>query len=257
MQALSGDRSADAYLVRLIKRAEQLAAAAFVGGYLLNSGARRDYLPGRSDLDVAVIVADALHPVEKHRLAGALRHGAIPCPAPRLELVVYRREVAIAPGGAPAFELNLNTGPAIADHVTVDPADEPPHWFVLDLAAAFDAARAVTGPDPRTVFGEMPRRAVLDALTASIEWHRANEPGAPNRVLNACRTWCWLETSRWSSKSMAGAWAIDAGGDEELIRHALARRTGERDDLLPVERVEALASAVRIMVDEASRLSPA
>src|SRR5918999_3046307 len=152
MQALDDPASAE-YLARLAERARGLLGAPLIGTYVLNSGARDDYLPGRSDLDVAVVVDDALDDSTKHRLAAAVGHAALPCPAPRLELVVYRRSVVAAPGARPAFELNLNTGRTIADHLTTDPADEPSFWFVLDLAAASDASLSVFGPEGADVFG--------------------------------------------------------------------------------------------------------
>ena len=131
MRRLTGDPPADACLWRLVGRAEELLGATLLGSYLVNSGARGDHLPGRSDLDVVLIVSDALSAPTKRRLADALRKAAIPCPAHRLELVTYRREVAADPGARPQFELNLNSGPAIADHLSLEPAAEPRFWFAL------------------------------------------------------------------------------------------------------------------------------
>jgi hypothetical protein len=251
MRRLTGDPSADAYLWRLTARAEGVLGDALLGSYLVNSGARGDYLPGRSDLDVVLLVADAMSTATKHRVADALRDSAIPCPAPRLELVVYRRDVTGNPGARPPFELNLNSGPAIADHLAVDPEDEPWFWFALDLAAAADAALPVSGPPPAEVFASVPRGAVLEALLASHAWHAEEDTLAPNRVLNACRAWCWLVTSRWRSKSEAAGWAIAAGEDAELIRHALSLRAGTRNDPLPADGVSRLADRVAKRVAEA------
>lgn len=252
MQPLTGDPPADAYLVRLVARAADLVGDAFVGGYLLNSGARGDYLAGRSDLDVALIVSGALDDRTKRSVADASLQDELPCPAPRLELVVYRRDVASRPGSRPPFELNLNTGAAIADRAMFDPADEPWFWFLLDLGAAADAARAIAGPPATEIFGAVPRHAVLEALRASHRWHLANEAGEPNRVLNACRAWCWIATSRWQSKAAAASWAIEAGADPELVRHALARRAGERHEALPAERVDRFMELVARAIDEAA-----
>jgi hypothetical protein len=246
---LTGDRAADAYLARLGGRARELLGDDLVGAYVVNSGARGDYRPGRSDLDVCLVVRHALEEERKARVANAFRGGTMPCPAPRLELVVYRADVARDPGPRPAFELNLNTGSAITDHVTFDPADDPWFWFALDLGAAADAALAIAGPPPADVFGSPPRAAVLDALRASLAWHATHDEVAPNRVLNACRAWCWLVTGRWRSKSAAARWAIEVGADAALIEQALALREGTRSDPLDAERVRAISRRVAELVE--------
>ncbi|MBW3612942.1 MAG: DUF4111 domain-containing protein [Chloroflexi bacterium] len=219
----------DRYLHVLVERLRATLADRLVGAWLINSAARGDYLPGRSDLDVTVGVTDRLDQRMKRRVADELRHGTLPVPAPRLELVVYRMEVLAAPGERPDWELNLNTGPAIADHVGTEPAAEPAHWFVLDLAAAGERSRAIAGPPLGQVLGGIDDPVVLAALQASATWHADHDAAAPNRVLNACRAWRWLETGSWSSKTGAATWAIEAGGDEALIRLALGRRGGEGD----------------------------
>jgi hypothetical protein len=244
MQRVIGDAPADRFLHELARRAREILGRGLIGTWVINSGARDDYLPGRSDLDVAIGVTTSLDEETKLRLVGALRHPALLCPAPRLELVVYRRAVLADPGPRPAFELNLNTGPEIADHVTGDPAHEPPHWFVLDLAAAREGSRAVTGPPLGDLLGPIEDPVVIAALRDAADWHDLHDATAPNRVLNACRAWRWLETRRWSSKTDAAEWAIASGGDEALIRLALARRRGETNRSLPRARVGSFAARV-------------
>jgi hypothetical protein len=256
VEPLTGDQRADAYLVRLAQRARDVLGATFVGAYVVNSGARGAYLPGRSDLDVALIVTGALDARTKRDLADALRHRGLPCPAPRLELVVYRLDVVREPEARPPFELNLNSGPAIADHVGFDPDEEPWFWFALDLGAAADVASVIDGPPADAVFGAVSRQAILEAMAASDAWHAAHDRAAPNRVLNACRAWCWVETSSWRSKAAAARWAIDAGGDAELIRRAIALRASDRAGPLPGDRVDRLAAAVLEIIEAAIGAEP-
>jgi hypothetical protein len=255
MQTWIGDADADAYLAALVARAERILGPRLVGVYVVNSGGRGDYVPGSSDLDAAVVVADALDDTTKRDLIEAFRHRSLPCAAPRLELVVYRRDVVAAPGPRPAFEVNLNTGPAIADHVTTDPADELPHWFVLDLAAAAEQALRLVGPPSSEVFGLVPRSVALDALVALRQWHAQYDTAAPNRVLNDCRAWRFVETGTWSSKSEAAAWAMEREGDPELIRHAAELRIGSRTDPLDAKRVAALSARVGEAIEAARRAS--
>jgi hypothetical protein len=249
MPPLTGDPAADAYLAVLGARARELLGDDLVGAYLLNSGARGDYRPGRSDLDVALVVDDALDDERKARVAEAFRHRTLPCPAPRLELVTYRAAVARNPGSRPDFELNLNTGTAIDDHVSFNPAEEPWFWFVLDLGAAADAALAIDGAVPDGVFGRPPRAAVVAGLRASLAWHAEHDVAAPNRVLNACRSWCWVVTGQWRSKTAAARWAIEAGGDRSVIEHAAALREGSRTDPLDPDRVRAFGRQVASVVE--------
>jgi hypothetical protein len=244
MRSVLGEASADRYLDELVARLRDVLGERLVGAWLVNSAVRDDYLPGRSDLDIAVGATEPLDPATKGRLAGVLRHAALPCPAPRLELVVYRRSVFAAPGGQPPFELNLNSGPAIADHVTTDPMDEPPHWFVLDLSAARERAFAMVGPSLGELMAPIPDAIVIDALRASAAWHHVHDTAAPNRVLNACRAWRWIEQRQWWSKTESGEWAVAAGGDAELIRLALARRRGETRTALPADRVDVFSAAL-------------
>lgn len=244
MRPVLGDIDTDRYLDALVERLRAILAGRLVGAWLINSAARDDYLPGRSDLDVAVGVSDALDEPLKRRLADALRHRALPVAAPRLELVLYRLVVLADPGQRPDWELNLNTGPAIADHVGTEPTAEPAHWFVLDLAAARERSRTIVGPPLGDVLGPIDDRVVVAALRASSAWHADHDEAAPNRVLNACRAWRWLETGSWSSKTEAASWAIEAGGDEALIRLALARRRGQTNRPLPRESVGAFAAGI-------------
>lgn len=239
MPPLTGDPGADAFLAALAARARALLGDALVGAYLLGSAARGDYLPGRSDLDVALVVRSPLDETTKRRIVADARAIAAP-PSPRLELVAYRADVAGSPGARPAFELNLNTGGVGPDRVSLDPRDEPWFWFLLDLAAAADAAKTIEGRSASRVFGPVPREAVLEALAASLAWHAEHEEASANRVLNACRAWCWLDTGAWRSKSAAAHWAIDAGADVELVGHAAALRAGTRADPLEPSRVRAL-----------------
>ena len=256
MPAPLDDATVAQYLGKLVDRSRAALGAGLIGAWLANSGARDDYLPGRSDLDVGLAVEAALDETTARRLAAALRHASLPCPAPRLELVVYRRDVLAAPGSRPDWELNLNTGPAVDDHVGLDPAAEPAHWFVLDLSMARERSIALLGPPLRDLLAPIAEGLVMEALCASSAWHATNDALAPNRVLNACRTWLWLEERRWSSKTEAAAWAIAAGGDASLIELALARRRGETAERLPANGVIALTNLVQQRLASAADSSP-
>ena len=194
------------------------------GVYLFGSAALGDFDPRRSDLDLAVVVARAMTEAQKEGLAGRLDHRRLPCPARKLELVVYERDRLSR--GEVSFELDLNTGPGLHEW-RGDPETAPRHWFVLDVAIGRAHARALAGPPAATVFPEQEERHVLRAMCASLEWYAERAEDAPaDTVLNACRAWRYLSERVWSSKTEAGQWA--AGGDEgPVVRQALAVRAGQ------------------------------
>jgi predicted nucleotidyltransferase len=161
--------------------------------YLIGSAASGDYEHGRSDVDVVAVTETSLSEGERRKLVDAAE--SLPCPARKLELVVY-------PLGSDRHEINLNTG----EKVSFDPAEDPPFWFVLDRAIAQEHAIVLAGPPWNEVFEPVSREALVDALGQALDWQDENEPVGRSAVLNACRAWMWLETGEWRSKREAAAW---------------------------------------------------
>jgi predicted nucleotidyltransferase len=201
------------------------------GVYVVGSGALGDWIPGRSDIDVMAICEQPLTQADRDALGGRLRHAVLPCPARALELVVYTREAVRAPRLGVRFELNLNTGEGIEDHVTSDPGGEAAHWFVLDLAAAREHARPLKGPPANSLIGAVPEPELAEAMRASLRWHAEHEAAGANAVLNACRSWRRIECGDWTTKGDAGRWAIERGADLGLVRDALRLHEGARGEL--------------------------
>ena len=179
------------YLDELVTRLS--TAADLHAVYLIGSAASGDYEHGRSDVDVIAVTKRSLTDGERRKLVGAAE--SLPCPARKLELVVY-------PLGSDRHEINLNTG----EKVSFDPADDPTFWFVLDLAIAEQNAVVLWGPPWQEVFEPVSHGAVLEALDRALDWQEENDPIGRSSVLNACRAWMWLETGDWRSKPEAAAW---------------------------------------------------
>ena len=179
------------YLDELVRR---LAAVVDLDAvYLFGSAAQGAYEHGRSDVDVIAVTARPSTREEKEALAAAAE--SLPCPARKLELVVYAR-------GAERHELNVNTG----ELVHFDAGDDPEFWFVLDRAIAEQGVVPLLGPPWEEVFGPVPRSDVLDALEQAVDWQERDDPVGRSSVLNACRAWMWLETGRWGTKADAARW---------------------------------------------------
>src|SRR5215216_4659617 len=98
------------YLDGLRDRLSEVLGERLAGVYAGGSYALGDYLPGRSDLDVAAVVRSPLSPEFADAIVSQLHHDALPCPARCLELVVYMEETARSGSPARDFALNLNTG---------------------------------------------------------------------------------------------------------------------------------------------------
>jgi predicted nucleotidyltransferase len=182
------------YLDELVVR---LAGAAELDAvYLFGSAAQGAYEHGRSDVDVVAVTPQELSPEEKRAVADAAE--AVPCPARKLELVVYAR-------GADRHQLNVNTG----ELVHFDPGEDDAFWFVLDRAIAEQQVIVLHGPPWEEVFAPVPRDDVLDALEQALDWQEREDPLGRSSVFNAVRGWTWVETGEWTTKLEAAAWLRD------------------------------------------------
>ncbi|RAK73463.1 uncharacterized protein BO72DRAFT_488922 [Aspergillus fijiensis CBS 313.89] len=193
----------EAYLEEIVKRLTEYLQHQLVGIYLFGSASYGAYESGLSDLDVQAIVTDRLSTVEKQAVISRLTHAALPCPATKLEFV--------------------------PDHISLDPANESSHWFLLDIAMGRQLGRSLCGPDPTHAFGAIPQRWILEAIADSLDWHHENELSSPNSILNACRGWQFIVTGEFSSKSDGAKWALQQQDCPDVVRRAiLARNTGDK-----------------------------
>ena len=197
-----------------------------VGVYVGGSLALGDYAPGRSDIDMAVIVADGLAEAERDALVAVVVVASMDCPTRGLELVVYTRAAAAEAAWPPGFEVNIDAGPQMPVHVGFDPDAEPAHWFAIDLAVLREHGVAIYGPPPAEIFGEPERAAILRALGESLAWHSAHERASPGAVLNACRAWRYAEEGVWSSKADAATWLRARSGLPVIEAALRAREVG-------------------------------
>jgi hypothetical protein len=209
------------YLAELRRRLDDQLGERLLGAWLGGSGALGDFDPARSDVDVQAVAVARLPRDQLERLASALSHPSLECPVRGLEFVLYASEDLGDPRG-PAFQLNLNTGPRMAQHAGYDPDAEPRFWFTLDVAIARERARPLAGIAPALLLPTLPRPLVLSALRDSLAWFR--EYDAASAVLAACRAWAWTAERRWLSKGDAAAWAAARLGDPAPIARALAHR---------------------------------
>jgi hypothetical protein len=141
--------------------------------YMTGSGAVGAYREGSSDLDVLVAV-DGASRDGLERVVRDCDHAVLPVPATKLELVVYESRELATPHVPPRWSLNFDTGES-THQVDWDPATQPSHWFVLDLAFAARHAKPLMGS---AAIGSPPDDAVERAFGEMLDWFEANEPGA-------------------------------------------------------------------------------
>jgi Nucleotidyltransferase domain len=204
------DERAQRYLEEIAYRlteslGDRLMGVAAIGSYALDA-----YVPGRSDLDLLVVIDRPLTVADWDAVVDLCSHESLPCPARKLELVAYTRPQVAAPRRNQRWELNLNTGPGVS-HAGFDPMAESWHWFVLDLAQAREHAVPLYGPHPRELVGEVKEELIVDALSASVAWYALHEPGAP-LLLAAARAWHWHARRKWVSKADAWRWVSEKMG---------------------------------------------
>lgn len=233
----------ETYLEELVTRLTHYLKDQLVGVYLFGSASYDAYEPGLSDLDVQAIVKHPLDTVDKQAVICRLNQGALPCPATKLEFVVYAQSAVYPASRHPCFELNLNTGLHQLDHVSLDPANEASHWFLLDIALGRELGRSLYGPPTTDAFDAIPRRWILEAIADSLDWHQANELSSADSVLNAGRCWRFIVTGEFSSKLDGAKWAaMQRQGCPEVVSRAIAaRKTG---DELPAAQVKTLYDIV-------------
>ena len=199
-----------------------------VGVYFVGSVALGGYVSGESDVDIAAVSQTALSEGQKQSVASAIVQVSSVCPTRGVEFTLYRRDVAGSlPEGAD-FEVNANGGPRMATAVHLDATTEQGFWYTLDRAVAQRSGIVITGPSPRTVFADIPRRTLLEAMSGSMAWHRLHEKGTLYSVLNACRAWRFAEEDILGSKLEGARWARARWPHTGVIDAAVALRHGHK-----------------------------
>lgn len=204
------------YLADLVAAARDVLGDDLVGAYAAGSVGLGAYQPGRSDVDVALVCADALDLGRRQELVARLRHEALPCPARGLELVVYRRAVARSGTPEPGFEVELNTGARMPFRATWAAADRPAgdglFWYGLDRSILHQCGYALLGPPAAEAFADLSPADLRRLLTDALRWWLAlptppgdgPTPGAEDAVLGACRSLVKVRHGVWLSKVDAG-----------------------------------------------------
>ncbi|SHN44042.1 nucleotidyltransferase [Cryptosporangium aurantiacum] len=246
------DSEIQCYLDALVARAGGILD--LTGAYAAGSIALDAYQPGRSDVDVALVVEDAVPDLQKRALVDALRHENFACPARGLELVVYRSAVARSGAVEPGFEVELNTGPRMDFRETHDPDARPAadgrFWYALDRSILHQSGRALLGAPADEMFADLASGDLQQLLLEALTWWLAL-PATEDAVLGACRSLVKHRYGRWLSKVDAGLRIASTGCSSELIERSIAARAGGPPPPGPEAR-----AFQRWVIDEIRRVRP-
>jgi len=228
------------YLWALVDESQLVLGAELVGAYAAGSIALNAFQAGRSDVDIALVSRSPLPVTVKEQLAQRLRHEALACPARGLELVVYRRDVAMSGTSEPGFELELNTGAGMDFRRTLQPEDRPVadghFWYGLDRSILHQSGLPVLGPPASDMFADLAPADLRNLMVTSLRWwitlpapSDRRAPGAEDAVLGACRALVRCRSGRWLSKVGAGLRLLEDGyASADLIKESTAARSGGR-----------------------------
>jgi aminoglycoside adenylyltransferase-like protein/nucleotidyltransferase-like protein len=212
-----------------------------------------DYIPGRSDADLLVVVNDSLADSQLAALTESQRgqRGRVPVPA---DLRVVTRQVAAVPTRRPPMEAYIRFYPRS------EAAVETRHPGERDLVVEFSICRAhgrrLSGATSAELIGEVPTEWVLAVGDAQLaDWQRIGDDPqyAELAVLTACRIWRYAQERRHGSKTAAAEWVLSIDPTLDVVRQTLQQRRGHRTGSINGEQVQDLLAMVRARLEAEMR----
>ena len=210
-----------------------------------------DYVPGRSDVDLLVVIDHPLGDAQLAALTEALASRRAEAPGP-VDLRLVTRQVAASPTPAPPMEAYLRLTPSSGIRV-----EERRHPAERDLAVELSVCRAhgrsLLGAAPAELIGEVPDRWVLAVGDAQLaDWQAIGDDPrhAALTVLTTCRIWRLAEEGRHCSKTAAGEWALGRDPTLEVVRAALRQRHRAPAHRIDAAQVAQLLALVRARLAE-------
>jgi hypothetical protein len=204
-----------------------------------------DFRPGRSDVDLLVVVEQPLAVEEVRALQEAIEPIRAVAPT-RVDLRIVTRAVAAAPMPAPAMEAYFTFGPGQPLMVETRVAEEP------DLAVEFSMVRvhgrSLAGAEPSTVIGAVPKEWVVEVGDRQLAaWERLADDAvhAELMALTTCRIWRFYTEEIHCSKSQAGSWALARDPSLTAVGEALRQRSGDPNATIGEEGIRRLIARVR------------
>lgn len=234
MSAYKGMESYDKVIDQFTQESMEILGENLVGVYLHGSAVMGCFHPKKSDLDLIVVVKDAVPDVNKKAFMEMVTKLNAQGPAKGIEMSIVRREVCDPFLYPTPFELHFSIG-------CLNWYLEDPEGFVQkmngtdkDLAAHFTVIRTrgkcLYGAPIEEVFGRVPREVYVDSVWYDVEG--ALEEIAENTMyltLNLARVLAYLREDQVLSKQEGGEWGLQNLPEKyhELMQEALKEYQGE------------------------------
>lgn len=221
------------------------------GVFLHGSLVLGDFVEGRSDLDLLVVVDGELDEPERHIVLRCVRR-CLCGRVQRADLRVVRREVAADPSFPPELELDVETR---GREIKAVGGPRPERDLAVEFWVVRHHGRVLLGPDPAELISEVPASWVDAAGDAQLaDWER--RPFDPRHaelmVFVACRIWRFAVERVHCGKTAAAEWALEQDPMLRVVGAALRRRRERMETEIDEDGVRALLARVRAVLAERS-----
>ncbi|MFF5228848.1 aminoglycoside adenylyltransferase domain-containing protein [Dactylosporangium sp. NPDC000521] len=179
------------------------------------------FQPGRSDIDLLVVVEDQLTEAEADAVVRVVGRAGL-SGAGGIDLHMVTAAVAAAPGREPALELHVGRYGQEALEVERRVAAYPDLLAELSMARA--GGRALAGAAPHDALAPVPAEWVVDrGRHWLVAWQSltGDTAHAAFMVLTACRIWHFAVERAHCSKAQAARWALDRRPRLTAVHQAL------------------------------------
>jgi hypothetical protein len=229
-----------------------LVLAAIVHGSLVLG----DFRPGRSDVDLLVVVERPLldGELEAIRKAVVARRDSAPG---GIDVRVVTREAAAFPTPEPAMELYVGLHGDEEPEILMRVAEGD---LVAELSMVRADGRSLSGAEAARVIGDVPDHWVVAYGDASLaRWERLTDDAqhAELMVLTSCRIWRFALEGVHCSKSDAGRWALARDPSLAAVKGALGLRAGDPDAVVEPGDIATLIERGRGAIRERARAAGA
>ncbi|WP_244928532.1 aminoglycoside adenylyltransferase domain-containing protein [Nocardioides sp. W7] len=233
---------------RLADECAAILQRCLVSAILHGSLTQDDFRPGLSDIDLLLIVDRALTSGQVDGLVSAVDRADLG-PAGGVDLLVVTRQAAATPGEHPDRELMVGRWPGSDDQLEVAGREKQVSDLWPELSEIRANGRALMGPGPGEVIGEVPGHRVR---ANSVGWLRTwlkltdDDKNAVHMVLTACRMWRFELTGEHTSKTAAARWALGREPSLTAVDLALlARATSHPRPIAPHDVEDVLRRVLR------------
>jgi predicted nucleotidyltransferase len=233
------------YADRLASRCSDALGDAVVSVILHGSLTLDDFTPGRSDIDLLIVVENPLTDNQLAALQDVVHQLRISDPS-RVDLRVVTRAIAGSPTRVPAMEVGVVLRPGKAPEMETRVAEEPD--LVIEFSMARAHGRSIVGPAPGAVIGPVSEEWLLeigDRQLAAWESLTDDTNHAELMVLTACRIWRFGRERVHCSKAAAGRWALARNPSPSAVDEALRQRTVDPAGAIGEEGIGRLLALVR------------